>query len=187
MLTTAFLTALPTPSPRPLPEGRLPFNSELHEFDLPDEKLRIFLALAPNYIGWNRYLIVLQDQNQAPIPDAERVRLRFYLPEVEARTDWLVSEPSPDQEGLYVVSGREMVLVGTWEIEVDIRRQGQDDVRITVEWDLDTPPTMLVDPAYPRPINWVSLLVLGLCLGGLKYYISRKGTDASLGDGNFEI
>jgi copper transport protein len=173
LLTTALLTALPTPSPRPLPEGRLPFNSVLREIDLPDEQLRVFLALAPNYIGWNRYLVVLQDQNRVLIPDAERVRLRFYLPEVEARTDWLISEPSPDQAGLYVVSGRELVLVGDWQIEIDIQRSGLADVRFTIDWLMEPPPAFIVDPARPRLVNFLALTSIGLCLVVLIYWVFR--------------
>ncbi|MFQ5592815.1 MAG: CopD family protein [Anaerolineae bacterium] len=165
LLATALLTAVPTPPPRPLPTGQIPFNSELREVDLPEEQLKSFVALAPNWIGWNRYLVVLQDVDGNPIADAERVRLRFYLPEVEARTDWIIT--SPTQDGLYVASGQELVLVGDWQIEVDIRRSRVPDTRFTVDWHMAAPPTTLVDPAQPRLANWLALAGLVFTAAGL--------------------
>lgn len=53
--------------------------------------------------------------------DAEQVRLRFHLPGVATRTDWLITQPS--QNGLYVASSQEMVVVGDWQVEVDIRQK----------------------------------------------------------------
>lgn len=174
LLATALLTALPTPAPRPLPSGQIPFNSELRQVDLPQDRLKAFVALAPNWIGWNRYLIVLHDESGTPISNAERVRLRFYLPEVEARTDWVITTPA--QDGLYVASGQQLVLAGGWRIEVDIRRSGMADTRFTVAWPLAAPPAVVVDPAQPRGINWLALAGLGLCSIGLVLWGSlRRG------------
>jgi hypothetical protein len=158
---TATLTAIPSPPPRPIPpDKQIPFNSRLEEIELAENDLRAFVALAPNYIGWNRYLIVLQDMAGEPVRDAERVRLRFYLPQAEVRTEWLSAQPA--ENGLYVANGQDMVAVGEWQIEVDIRGAGRDDARFTLDWELAAPPTTLVDPAVPRTANWLALAGIGL-------------------------
>ncbi|MFQ5922390.1 MAG: copper resistance CopC/CopD family protein [Anaerolineales bacterium] len=157
---TATLTAIPSPPPRPIPpEKQIPFNSRLEEIELAENDLRAFVALAPNYIGWNRYLIVLQDMAGEPVRDAERVRLRFYLPQAEVRTEWLNTQPA--ENGLYVANGQEMVAAGEWQIEVDIRRARKIDARFTLEWQMVAPPTTLVDPGTPRAANWVALAGIG--------------------------
>jgi len=166
IFTTAILTALPTPPPQPFPEGQqLPSNSVLREIDLPENQLKVFLALAPNWIGWNRYLIVLQDETGNSISDAERVRLRFYLPEADARTDWLIA--SPTQNGLYVTSGQDLILVGEWQIEIDIRRLNLADARFSIGWSMESPPAFIIDPTKPRTVNLLALIFLGFCSGGV--------------------
>lgn len=172
LLTTALLTTLPTPPPQPIPEGQqLPSNSVLREIDLPDDQIKVFFTLAPNWTGWNRYIIVLQDDDGNPISDAERIRLRFFLPKADARTDWLIAAPT--QDGLYIAAGQELVLVGEWQIEIDIRRSNMDDVRFPVAWSMEPPPTFVIDPAQPRPANWLALTLCGFCLMGFAYWTYR--------------
>ena len=174
LFVTAMLTAIPTPPPRPIPPNRqIPFNSKLEEIVLPEKGLQAFVALAPNYIGWNRYMIVLQDLAGMPVSDAERVRFRFYLPEADFRTDWLNAQQA--QDGLYVANGQDMVAVGEWQIEVDIRRLGTVDTRFTLDWEMVAPPTTLVDPATPRAANWFALAGVGLAAAALVVSgLSRK-------------
>jgi uncharacterized membrane protein len=158
---TATLTAIPSPPPRLIPpEKQIPFNSRLEEIELAGNDLKAFVALAPNYIGWNRYLIVLQDSAGEPVRDAERVRLRFYLPQADVRTEWLSAQAA--ENGLYVANGQDMVAVGEWQIEVDIRQAGEADARFTLDWEMVAPPTTLVDPAMPRAANWLALAGIGL-------------------------
>ncbi len=172
LMATAVLTTIPTPPPRPLDSGRVPFNSELRQIELPENNLKAFLALAPNYIGWNRYLVVLQDGNGIPIADTERVRIRFALPEVDVRTDWIILSSQPD--GLYVTSGQELVLVGDWQVEVDVRRDSQPDVRFSLDWPLSAPPTVKVDPSQPRPVNWLALGLVGVVAVILLFRVARS-------------
>ncbi len=165
LLTTALLTTLPTPPPQLIPEGQqLPSNSDLREIGLPDDQIHGYFTLAPNWTGWNRYLIVLQDSDDNPIADAERVRLRFYLPGADARTDWLIA--SQTQDGLYITSGQELVLVGDWQIEIDIRSSNMADTRFSIGWSMEPPPVFIVDPAKPRTANLLALIFLGFFSGG---------------------
>jgi len=166
LLTTAILTSLPTPPPQPIPEGQqLQSNSDLREIDLPDDHMKVYFTLAPNWTGWNRYLIVLQDDDGNPISNVERVRLRFYLPEADARTDWLPAVPT--QEGLFVAEGQELVLVGEWQIEIDFRRSNMADTRFSIGWSMESSPTFIFDPAKPRTVNLLALIILGFCSGGV--------------------
>ena len=171
-LVTALLTTMPTPPPQPIPKGQqLPSNSLLREINLPEDRLKVFFTLAPNWTGWNRYLIVLQDDTRNPISNAERVRLRFYLPKSDTRTDWRNAFPA--QDGLYVTSGQELILVGDWQIEIDIQRSGLADVRFTIDWLMEPPPAFNVDPAHSHLVNFLALASIGLCLVVLTYWVSR--------------
>lgn len=166
LLTTATLTALPTPPPQPIPQGQqLPSNSILREIDFQEDHLKVFFTMAPNWTGWNRYLIVLQDEDRNFVSDAEQVRLRFYLPTAEARTDWIVATQTKD--GLYVTSGQELLLVGEWQIEIDVRRPNVTDVRSLLNWSMEAPPVFVVDPAKPRTVNWFALFVVVTTLGAV--------------------
>ena len=160
LLATAALTALPTPPPQILATDDIPFNGQLHQITLPENDLQAFVSLAPNYIGWNRTMVVIQDNGGLPITNAQRVRVRFSLPEVDARTDWRVTTPA--ENGLYITEGQDMVLVGDWQIEVDVRRDSQPDARFSLAWPLSAPPTVKVDPSQPRPANWLALGLVGL-------------------------
>ncbi|UCC52983.1 MAG: CopD family protein, partial [Anaerolineaceae bacterium] len=160
LLVTAVITALPTPPPQILAADDIPFDGQLRQIALPEEDLRAYVSLAPSYIGWNRTMVVIQDSEGLPVANAERVRVRFSLPEVDARTDWRVMAPT--ENGLYVTEGQDMVLVGDWQVEVDVRRAGHLDTRFQLDWPLSTPPTMEVDPSQPRLVNWLSLGLLGL-------------------------
>jgi len=160
LLATATLTALPTPPPQILDTDDIPFNGQLRQVTLPEDDLQAFVSLAPNYIGWNRTMVVIQDSVGLPIDNAQRVRVRFNLPEVNARSDWRVMAPSAN--GLYVTEGQELVLVGDWQVEVDVRRDGQPDARFSLDWPLTAPLTMEIDPRQPRPANWLALSLVAL-------------------------
>jgi len=160
LLATAALTALPTPPPQILAADDIPFNGQLQQISLPEDNLQAFFSLAPNYIGWNRTMVVIQDNGGLPITNAQRVRVRFSLPEVNARTDWRVMTPT--ENGLYITEGQDMILVGDWQAEVDVRRESQPDTRFSLDWPLSAPPTVKVDPSQPRPVNWLALGLVGL-------------------------
>jgi len=160
LLAAAAITALPTPAPQVLAVDDIPFDGQLHQISLPEENLQAFVSLAPSYVGWNRTMVVIQDGEGLPISRAESVRVRYSLPEVDARTNWRVMAPS--ENGLYVAEGQDMVLVGDWQVEVDVRRQGQPDTRFQLDWPLSIPPTMKVNPSQPRWVNWLSLGLVGL-------------------------
>jgi len=160
LLATAALTALPTPPPQILAMDDIPFNGQLHQIALPEDDLQAFVSLAPNYIGWNRTLVVLQDSGGLPITKAQRVRVRFSLPAVDVRTDWHVMTPA--ENGLYIAEGQDMILVGDWQVEVDVRRDSQPDARFSLDWPLSAPPTVKIDPSQSRPVNWLALGLVGL-------------------------
>jgi len=160
LLATATLTALPTPPPQILATDDIPFNGQLHQIALPEDDMQAFVSLAPNYIGWNRTMVVIQDGGGLPITNAQRVRVRFSYPEVDARTDWRVMTPA--ENGLYIAEGQDMILVGDWQVEVDVRRDSQPDARFSLDWPLSAPPTVKIDPSQPRPVNWLALGLVGL-------------------------
>jgi len=160
LLATAALTALPTPPPHILAPDNIPFNGQWHQITVPEDDLRAFVSLAPNYIGWNRTMVVLQDSSGLPINDAQRVRVRFSLPAAGDRTDWHAMTSA--RNGLFITEGQDMVTVGDWQVEVDVSRDSQPEARFSLAWPLSAPLTLGVDPSQPRPVNWLALGLVGL-------------------------
>jgi copper transport protein len=163
VFVSALLTSTPPPAPEPIHPDDIPFRSDLRRVEIPDSNLQAYISLAPNYIGWNRYLVVLHTDEGVPVLETERVRLRFLLPEVEAKTSW--RELTLIEDGLYVADGQELVLVGEWQIELDIRQYGKQDARTSIDWPLTAPPAYIVPPGIPRLANWLTLLLFFLSVG----------------------
>jgi len=171
LLVTASLTALPTPAPKPLLEGQFFHNSKLSEIFTQDG-LRVFVSIAPNWTGWNRYLVALQDTQGHALTEVERVRLRFMLPRSEVRTPWVTLAPA--QDGLFVSEGSDLVLEGRWQIEIDIRRASSMDSRVAVDWYMEAFPILAIDPADLRTSNVIALVLVCLAISGTLLGVARQ-------------
>ncbi|MDX1437201.1 MAG: copper resistance protein CopC [Anaerolineales bacterium] len=123
-----------TPAPRPLSDPvagfapQLPFNTLTQADDL-----FIHLKVTPNEVGENEFWVHLYHSDASPIGDVQLVRLSFE----NVRSQLGRSQIDLASSGLDVFeqSGANLSQSGEWDVEVYIRRRGQDDVvgRMTVE------------------------------------------------------
>lgn len=91
------------------------------------QDLHLTLNLAPARPGSNTFTLLLQDAQDRPVDNAERVVLGFrYLDDALGTS---VAEASPEGQGRYAARGAFLTLQGQWDVEVLIRRAGQEDAR----------------------------------------------------------
>jgi copper transport protein len=92
--------------------------------------LTVRVEFTPNKVGLNEYALTVTNADGTPAEDLPLVRLRFtYIdpsnPDTQqGQTDLILNEVDP---GEYKGSGSFFSQPGSWQVEVTIRRDGQDD------------------------------------------------------------
>ncbi len=87
------------------------------------------LRVAPAIVGQNEFGVDIQDNR----PGANRVsptvlmRFQMLMEGMDADTTQVTAMPS--SKNCYTVRGSYMSMLGVWEVEVILRKQGYDDVR----------------------------------------------------------
>lgn len=92
------------------------------------DDLRVLLAVNPGTPGLNTFDIYLKDSLNRPLPDPRKVALYVGMSGHEMPQQEAVAERI--EAGHYVVRGGYASMIGTWEIEVIVRRDGLDDSRL---------------------------------------------------------
>jgi mono/diheme cytochrome c family protein len=155
--------------PQPTAAGAAPI-----ELSQAAEEVRVDLRITPARIGINDYEIKVIDQAGQPVSDASQVSLRFKpIGKLIGTSD---VQATPAEAGVYTVSGANISLNGTWQIEVAIRRpnafdqfaafrvQAEGDGRIVAQSDQPT----LIDTVirtldiYGTPIGAAAILLFAL-------------------------
>lgn len=148
------------------------------------EEVRVDLRITPARIGLNDYEIKVTDQAGQPVSDASQVSLRFKpIGKLIGTSD---VQATPAEAGVYTVSGANISLNGTWQIEVAIRRpnafdqfaafrvQAEGDGRIVAQSDQPT----LIDTVirtldiYGTPIGAAAVLLFASGWVYLVYHAS---------------
>lgn len=83
------------------------------------------LAIEPALVGQNSFDVYLTDADGEPIPDASEVSLRYTFLGQSIGAD--EGEAISDGDGHYRLDGSYISLIGTWQVEVAIRRPGAFD------------------------------------------------------------
>ena len=135
------------------------------------------LRIAPGRPGANLAEVRLADAAGQPVPDVQRVTLRFTYLDQELGSGNLVLQPRDD--GSYGAVTSNLSTEGSWQIETLIRQRGRDDVRVGFRTQVSSPQTSgqppslgaVALPAY-SPRQWISI---GLAATGLAltFWISR--------------
>lgn len=90
------------------------------------EDLLVDMTIAPALVGGNQFDILITDANGDPLLDAEEVDVRFtYLDRVLGTSEALAEHRG---NGVYSIEGGYIGLLGQWQAEVSIRRDGVYDV-----------------------------------------------------------
>ncbi len=89
--------------------------------------LRLVVAVNPAQAGLNTFTVYLKDGLGRPVADAQKVALIFTMLEHDMGKDEEVATSQGD--GRYIVQSDYLSMLGTWQMELLVRRAGQDDVR----------------------------------------------------------
>jgi len=107
-------------------------------------ELTVRVEFTPNTVGLNEYALTITNADGTPAEDLPLVRLRFtYIdpsnPDAgQGQTELILNEVDP---GEYKGSGSFFSQPGSWQVDVTIRREGQDDANRTFVASVRTPPT----------------------------------------------
>lgn len=89
------------------------------------DDLTVEVTLTPALVGNNTFEIFITDENGEPVSDIDEVSLRFTFLGQSIGSATAVAEPAAD--GLFVVEGSYISLIGTWQMEASVQRSGLFD------------------------------------------------------------
>lgn len=177
LLAAAALTSLPPARQtyeRVLATRPLTMHARTQDLDLT-------LTIAPARPGYNTFTVLVRTVGDQPVDGAERVSIAFsYLDEALGTS---VAVAQPDGGGRYSVRGTDVGVEGRWQVELLVRRRGQDDARaafrfrVTADSATEEQPAPVAAPALPSLADLTTslpgLLALGLALlgAGLLAYV----------------
>jgi copper transport protein len=131
--------------------------------------LRLTLGVRPTIVGANDFDLKVQAQTGRAISDASLVRLFGSMRDMEMGVQEVTMPPQGN--GHYVWRGELLSMVGFWQVEALVRREGRDDARTTFELlarDLSASPYPQPQfPAFQQTETWLGLglMALGFALG----------------------
>jgi copper transport protein len=131
LLATAVLTAS---EPARETHARRPRPIELAGLA---EDVPVAVRIAPGRPGANAFDVRLVGTDGQPVPDVQRVTLRFTYLDEDLGSGNLVLEPR--DAGGYGAVGSHLTTEGHWLLETLVRRRGQDDVRAAFRIHVDSP------------------------------------------------
>jgi len=129
------------------------------------EDVRIVLRIAPGEAGLNTFDVALFVDGR-PLPDAQRVTLRFEhlqhdMGLIEQRLD-------PQGDGHYRALSGALSMSGPWSIQILVRRAGVEDVQAQVAYTARDPAEVQAAAAAAGPLGEVPIrLILGLVVFAL--------------------
>jgi copper transport protein len=89
------------------------------------DDLNVTLTIEPALVGQNSFDVYLEDANGNPVMDAAEVSLRFtFLGQSIGAAEGTASH---SHEGHYMLDGSYISLIGSWQVEVSIRRPNAFD------------------------------------------------------------
>ncbi len=137
------------------------------------QNLAATLSVAPARPGFNTFTLNLSDGQGRTVADAERVDLRFtYLDDALGTT---TQSATSQGGGRYTASGPFLSVEGRWQVELLVRRPGQDDSRTAyrfyvtpqggqAEGQAAATPGLALPALNPLSLAALALVLLGLAL-----------------------
>ena len=131
--------------------------------------LTVSAAIIPGGPGVNSYDVVLSRAGRAAI-DLE-IQMQWIQPERGARSDWQRLEQVED--GLYVATGDEIDMPGTWWAVLDIIEPEGKPARVAFAWEISAAAS--IQPLrQPGPLNLLALLLVAVALAYIVYPGARR-------------
>lgn len=134
----------------------------------PAGDMTVNLSIAPNAVGTNAYLATLLPAPGQPLPEVLRVRLRFTPPDPSLGPSEAVAEPAGPST--YRAVGPFFAVPGGWEVVVDIRRRGLEDVAATFQVSVAGTPGAAAGSPFDFPLtagDWAAVAAAGVLTLGL--------------------
>lgn len=91
----------------------------------PADDLMVELALEPALVGQNQFEVYITDEQGNPVTDVESVLFRFTFLGQSLGSEEATAEAVGN--GRYQLEGSYISLIGSWQVEVSVRRPGQFD------------------------------------------------------------
>jgi copper transport protein len=91
----------------------------------PADDLTVELAIEPALVGQNRFAVTVLDAQGNPVANTEEVLFRFTFLGQSLGSEEAVAQPLGN--GRYELEGSFISLIGSWQVEVSVRRPGQFD------------------------------------------------------------
>lgn len=131
----------------------------------PASDINIDLSIAPNAVGTNSFRVFIFPGQANQIGDVLRVRLRFKPPDITQGESSFIA----DAAGLnaYKAVGPFFSQPGRWEVNVDIRRTGKDDVTGVFRMDVTGAGAQAGGGRFALPLvvgSWATVGAVGLLL-----------------------
>ena len=132
-----------------LPTGRevLTFSSGHPSFQYEANGIRTVLQIYPGTVGINRYTADVQP-TIGELPSGTQVFLRVSSSQITGQQQINLSL-SPGTKGRYTAQGRELSIVGHWNLDLVVRRPNQPDWDINSSLNLATTPPAETAPGLP--------------------------------------
>jgi copper transport protein len=130
------------------------------------EGLHITLTVTPGRVGLNRVVVALRDRRGLPVQNASQVELRLEALEADLGAQTALATAHGD--GTYVFDDVPLSLVGSWQIQLVVRRPDAFDARTAFRVGVTAGGTRA--PAALTPPHRLGILLWGgtlLVLGGL--------------------
>lgn len=132
----------------------------------------IKFTVTPNQVGQNVFTVRAVSTRRPPPAEIVRVILRFtYLEQDLGLTSVDMTNVEPD---LYLLSGSQLYLAGTWQIDAVVRRQGVEDSVARFTWFVpkaDPPPQAIIsDEPWESFLTTLAMILLAMVLGAAVIY-----------------
>jgi copper transport protein len=135
--------------------------------------LRLIVAVNPGLPGLNTFDVYVKDQLDRPVSAVEKVVLIFSMREHDMGQSEAVAVPADNgQNGHFVAQGGYVSMIGTWVVEVLVRRSNQDDVRASLTMPIVSVNQLPTSPVLVAPSR--ALFGMEIMFGSLLIYLAGR-------------
>ena len=129
LLVAAALVQYPTARQQRAAEANVATSNEAVGYNAVQSagNIDVQLNVLPNQVGTNSFLMYLFPPSTGEPANVSRVRLRFQSPDSSVGPSLIVADPSTEKNS-YKAIGPFLTQPGTWQVQVELRRNQVDDV-----------------------------------------------------------
>ena len=145
------------------------------------DDLTIHFTAMPGWVGNSTFTVQLVGEDEAPIPNASLIRLRFKHQTEDLGESELQIRPDAEvPDGVYFIDGANLSTVGEWRVRMTIQRPEQFDSVVDFTFNVIAPPapppapTVDLDAVPPyRTVTFLAVGALAL-LAGVAFLAAQR-------------